>query len=50
MTNGWTPERRGRQAQLIRQWRLWEKSTGPKSQEGKAKVARNSYKGECSSC
>ena len=45
MANGWTPERRARQAELIRQWRPWEKSTGPKSLEGKAKVLRNAFKG-----
>ena len=36
MANGWTPERRARQAELIRQWRPWEKSTGPKTEAGKA--------------
>jgi hypothetical protein len=45
MTNGWTPERRARQAALIRTWRPWEKSTGPMTDEGKAKSARNAYKG-----
>ena len=32
--NGWTPERRKRQAELIRNWKPWEQSTGPKSEEG----------------
>lgn len=45
MANGWTPERRAKQAEAIRKWRPWEKSTGPKTDEGKAKVARNGYKG-----
>lgn len=45
MANGWTPERRARQAELIRQWRPWEKSTGPKSLEGKATVSCNAFKG-----
>ena len=45
MTSGWTSERRARQAELIRHWRPWEKSTGPKTNEGKATVARNAYKG-----
>ncbi len=45
MTNGWTPERRARQAELIRQWRPWEKSTGPKTDEGKATSSRNADKG-----
>lgn len=45
MSNGWTPERRARQAELIRNWRPWESSTGPRSDEGKARTARNAYKG-----
>jgi hypothetical protein len=45
MSNGWTAERRARQSALIRQWRPWDKSTGPKSDAGKAKVARNPDKG-----
>ena len=40
-----TPEHRKLRAELIRRWKPWEKSTGPKSPEGKAKVARNGYKG-----
>lgn len=45
MTNGWTPERRARQAELIRQWQPWAKSTGPTSEEGKVVASRNAYKG-----
>jgi len=45
MTNGWTPERRARQAELIRTWRPWEKSTGPKTEAGQAEVSQNAYKG-----
>lgn len=45
MANGWTPERRARQAELIRQWRPWEKSTGPRTQAGKDVVSRNADKG-----
>ena len=44
MANGWTPERRARQAELIRRWRPWEKSTGPKTAAGKATVSQNAYK------
>ena len=40
-----TPEHRALRAELIRRWKPWEKSTGPKSAEGKAKVARNPYRG-----
>ena len=45
MANGWTPERRARQSELIRTWRPWEQATGPTSAEGKAVVARNAYAG-----
>lgn len=45
MSHGWTPERRARQAQAIRRWRPWEQSTGPVSEQGKAIVSRNAWKG-----
>lgn len=45
MANGWTPERRARQAALIRTWKPWEQSTGPRTAEGKAKSCRNGDKG-----
>jgi hypothetical protein len=38
-------ERRAKQAELIKTWRPWERSTGPVSREGRAKVARNAWKG-----
>lgn len=44
--NGWTLERRKRQAEMIRQWRPWEKSTGPRTESGKQASARRGYKGE----
>ncbi len=44
MANGWTSERRARQSALIRNWKPWEQSTGPKSEEGKARVSRNAFK------
>lgn len=37
----WTVESRARQAALIRTWRPWTRSTGPRSAEGKAISARN---------
>ncbi len=43
--NGWTPERRQKQAELIQNWKPWERSTGPKTVEGKAKSSQNAYKG-----
>jgi hypothetical protein len=45
MVNGWTPERRAKQAELIRQWMPWKQSTGPKSVEGKERVAKNAWTG-----
>jgi hypothetical protein len=33
-------------AQLIQRWKPWEKSTGPKSDEGKAESAMRGYKGD----
>ena len=41
MGKGWTPERQARQAVLIRTWRPWEQSTGPKSPDGQAQAATN---------
>ena len=40
-----TPEHRALRAELIRKWKPWEKSTGPKSPEGKARSAMRGYKG-----
>ena len=40
-----TPEHRRLRAALIRKWRPWEKSTGPKSAAGKERVSKNAYKG-----
>jgi hypothetical protein len=45
MANGWTPERRAQQSAVIHRWRPWEQSTGPRSDEGKARTARNGFKG-----
>lgn len=45
MATTWTPERRARQAELIRQWKPWAKSTGPRSIDGKARVSRNAWTG-----
>lgn len=40
-----TPEHRAMRAELIRRWKPWEKSTGPKSPEGKARSAKRGFKG-----
>lgn len=44
MANGWTEERKRKQAEAIRRWKPWEKSTGPKTEEGKARVSLNAWK------
>lgn len=41
----WTEERRARAREVALQVKPWLKSTGPKSTEGKARVARNAYRG-----
>jgi hypothetical protein len=43
--NGWTAERRKRQVAAILRWKPWERSTGPKTTEGKARTVRNAYSG-----
>ena len=45
MTNGWTQASRARQASIIQRWKLWERSTGPRTSEGKARVSQNTHKG-----
>ena len=35
----WTPERREKQSLAVTRWKLWEKATGPKTPEGKARSA-----------
>ena len=42
--NGWTLERRQRQAELIKTWRPWERSTGPRTPEGRSVACRNALK------
>ena len=45
MKRQWSPEQRAVHAQRIHQWKPWQKSTGPKTIEGKAIVSRNGYRG-----
>jgi hypothetical protein len=45
MTSHWTQERKARQASLIQRWKPWERSTGPRTTEGKTRISRNAYKG-----
>ena len=44
MSYGWTPERRERQAVLIREFKPWTQSTGPRTEAGRATCAKNSWK------
>lgn len=41
----WTTEARAKQAALIAAWQPWRASTGPRTADGKAKVARNADRG-----
>ncbi len=41
----WSEERRRRQAEMIRRWKPWERSTGPRTSEGKARSSKNAFKG-----
>lgn len=41
MTKGWTEERRRKQAEAIKKWKPWEKSTGPRTEAGKARTRLN---------
>jgi len=42
--NGWTLERRRKQSEAIRKWKPWQRSTGPKTVEGKSRVSLNAFK------
>lgn len=41
LTGGWTLQARQKQALAIHRWKPWESSTGPRTDEGKEKVAQN---------
>jgi hypothetical protein len=43
--NGWTESRKAQQSEAIHRWKPWQRSTGPRTPEGKARVARNAYRG-----
>lgn len=45
MANGWTAARRAKQAMAIRRWQPWQKSTGPKTEQGRICSSRNAFKG-----
>ena len=41
----WTAEQRAQQAEKIRQWQPWIRSTGARTPEGKAVSSQNAFKG-----
>lgn len=45
-SSAWTPERRERQRQRIMRVRPWEKSTGPRTAEGKRKSSMNARRSD----
>ena len=45
MAKGWTAERRSKQSAAIQSWRPWDHSTGPRTPDGKKRVAQHAYKG-----
>jgi hypothetical protein len=44
MANGWTEERRRRQAAIIHTWNPSGQSTGPRTADGKARSSLNAVK------
>ncbi len=44
MARQWTQEQKERQSTLIRSWKPWARSTGPRTATGKAVSARNRQK------
>jgi hypothetical protein len=45
MSSVWTQERRAQQASRLHSLKPWMRSTGPRTAAGKARSARNAYKG-----
>jgi hypothetical protein len=39
--SGWDEARKAKQREAIHRWKPWEKSTGPRTEEGKAESAAN---------
>lgn len=42
--NGWTPERKKRQSEMIKSWKPWQHSTGAITEEGKDISKMNAMK------
>ena len=47
---GWTEERRRKQAEMINRLKPWEKSTGPKTEQGKARSKMNALDRDVQAC
>ena len=47
MTNGWTVERRQRQAEIIQRWQPWKLSTGARTGQGKEICKMNAVTHGC---
>jgi hypothetical protein len=45
----WTEEARAKQAEIARNRKMWEQSTGPKTDAGKDRSKWNAYKHGCTS-
>ena len=43
-TTTWSPTRRANHAAAIQRWKPWAKSTGPRTESGKARAAQNAHK------
>jgi hypothetical protein len=44
MTRAWTEEDRKRQSELMHRLKPWTRSTGPRTEDGKRRSARNAFK------
>ena len=40
-----TPEHRQRRSEMIHRWKPWERSTGPRTPQGKARASMNRWRG-----
>jgi hypothetical protein len=47
MARGWTAERRAAYSRMMRARKPWERSTGPRTDEGKTRTSRNAVGRGC---
>jgi len=50
MGHGWTDARKARQAEAIKRWKPWSKSTGPVTDTGKATSSQNAHRVTIQKC